>query len=232
MQEKNEDIVVKPGEEVEVEAEIDPEFSLMVEVNPADVHEEEEVNDTPYHEDDFSDDSSSEEDEERYQVHLQKKKSDKIFNNSYNTGDGYGADEQSFRSDIKISQSHSDSHLHDPQRYREHLDNSIVQSDIHAFIRQCSEIQEILSIDPSRKKFSKQELNYIFLRIKEGLERGDGKSSFISYIYILDAISSVTTLEYKKIFDSLEYEYKECLLLELNQKYNILGHSNRSKKLF
>ena len=47
-------------------------------------------------------DQDIEEDEsgERHAEHIRRKKVDKIFNNSYNTGDGYGLDEQTYRSDI------------------------------------------------------------------------------------------------------------------------------------
>lgn len=215
----------------------DPEFELRLnletvehEVEP----EEESFTDADMEmlEEESVETESSDEAEDRHKEHLRRKKNDKIFNNSYNTGDGYGLEEHSYRTDIRISPSHSDSYLHDTQKYRDHLDQSITQEDIMAFVHTCPEIQEILAIDPSRKKYSKQEVNFMFGKIKGGLERGFAKSCFISVIYILDAISAITTLEYKKIFDVLDYEHKESLLMELNQKFHILEQNHKSKKLF
>lgn len=170
--------------------------------------------------------------DERRKEHIRRKKSDKIFNNTYNTGEDFGVDEHEYKSDIRISPAHRESHLHDPDKYRDFLDQTVTSEDIIAFVDSCKEIQKILTIDPSKKKFTKQEINFIFSKIKIALEKGDHKSSFISYIHILDAISNITTLEYKKLFDLLEYEYKECLLLELNQSYKVLDQTNKTKKPF
>ena len=64
----------------------------------------------------------------------------------------------------------------------------------------------------------------------------DGKSeyeTFSSSIYILEAISNITAMEYKKIFDFLDYSHKELLLSELNKKYKFLDWKmNKNNKLF
>ena len=51
-------------------------------------------------------------DEARYQQHLKLKREDKIFNNSWNSGDG-GSDEIYQNNGIRLDPSHTDSHLLD-----------------------------------------------------------------------------------------------------------------------
>lgn len=234
MKEESTPLPVPPTEEVpEVEV-IDEEFSLLAKIDPN--HSEDEflrVNDEfveqGFHEDEVVEDDDPDA-EERHKEHIKRKKSDKIFNNTYNTGDG-GTEESSFNSDIRISSSHSDSYLHDPEKYKDHLDRKIFQEDIEKIIDNSFVIQEIVTSEPNKKKYTKVEINAIFKDLKEKLTRGTEKSRFISSIYILDAISGLTTLEYRKLFDMLEYEYKEDLLEELNQKFKILDHI-KSNKLF
>jgi hypothetical protein len=55
--------------------------------------------------------------------------------------------------------------------------------------------------------------------------------SFYSPIYILEAISSIASIEYKKIFDSLETDIQEILLIELNKKYKFLDGKMNKKKI-
>jgi hypothetical protein len=175
---------------------------------------------------------TAEEAEERHRVHLQKKRNDKIFNNSYNTGDGPEY-EYSGGTDIKLSPAHADSHLHDPEKYRDHLDFQIIQNDIQNVVEQTPEILAILASEPNKKKYSKTEINTIFSLLKQKLHRGDKQSYFVSPIQIMEAISNLTMLEYKKLFDMLEYEYKEDLIKELKKTHKILDRqSNRSRKLF
>lgn len=226
-----------PTEEVpEVEV-IDEEFSLLANIDPNHSEEEylqvkDEFVEHGLHEEDYEEgDAESDPDAaERHAEHVKRKKNDKIFNNSYNTGDG-GTEESSFNSDIRISSNHSDSYLHDPEKYKDHLDRQIFQEDIEKIIDSSDEIQAIVTSEPNKKKYTKIEINFIFKYLKEKLTHGETKSRFISSIYILDAISGLTTLEYRKLFDMLEYEYKEDLLEELNQKFKILDQI-KSNKLF
>jgi len=228
------------------ETALDPEMNLLVDI-PLDLDNNDEFDEDPLSElemeldadlgTDFDvidsyDEDSGEDAEYRKREHIRRKKSDKIFNNTYNTGDGYGNEEHEYQSNIKISPAHRESYLHDPDKYKDYLDQTIINEDILKYIETNKEIKNILTNDPSKKKFTKPEINFIFNKIKISLEKKKNKSSFISYINILEVISNTTTLEYKKLFDLLDYEYKECLLVELNQTYNILDQSNKTKKLF
>ena len=75
--------------------------------------------------------------------------------------------------------------------------------------------------------------NFIFEKILNILESEREFEKFSSSIYILEAISSITAMDYKKIFDFLEYSHKELLLSELNKTYKFLDWGmNKDNKLF
>ena len=90
----------------------------------------------------------------------------------------------------------------------------------------------ILGDQPDKKKFVKSEINQLFEILIEGLTTGADANVFINSIHILDSISSITCMEYKKLFDMLTYENKEILLLELNTKYGFLDNMGRNNKIF
>ena len=54
---------------------------------------------------------------------------------------------------------------------------------------------------------------------------------FFSPIYILEVISSITSIEYKKLFDTFETEIQELLLTELNKKYKFLEGKMHKKRI-
>jgi hypothetical protein len=220
---------------------IDQEFSLIsttegeLESNEEEAHEldENDLRDDSFQHDDGEDMTQEEIDEEdrRNAAYQVKKKNDKIFNNSYNMGDG--PEQEYSGKSIKLSSTHSESHLYDPERYRDHLDYQIVQRDIQAAIETSPDILRIIASEPNKKKYTKQEINTIFLALKLKLNGGTANSVFVSPIHILEAVSGLTMLEYRKLFDMLEYEHKAELLEELNQKFNILGNpSFRTKRFF
>lgn len=172
---------------------------------------------------------------ERRRVEYAKlRKNDKIFNNSYNMGQNLSEDEEDLRSssEIKLDVSSPDYHLYDRDQYSDHMDNKITQYDIDQYVMESSEIQGILGDQPDKRKFSKAEINQIFILILNGVSRGQTASVFVSPIHVLDAISSLTTMEYKKLFDMLTYEHKELLLLELNKKYGFLDKPSKNLKMF
>ena len=83
----------------------------------------------------------------------------------------------------------------------------------------------------SKVKVSKEDINIIFNRIHDKLDVTTYGISFYSPIYILEAISSVSSMEYKKIFDSLDTDVQEILLLELNKKYQFLEGKMHKKRI-
>ena len=87
------------------------------------------------------------------------------------------------------------------------------------------------NISTSKIKFSKEDINIIFNRTHDVLDVTSHGISFYSPIYILEAISSLASIDYKKIFDSLDTEVQEILLLELNKKYKFLDGKMHKKKI-
>ena len=52
---------------------------------------------------------------------------------------------------------------------------------------------------------------------------------FNNSIYILEVISAISHNEYKKLFDMLDTDIQELLLIELNEKYKFLEGKNKKK---
>jgi hypothetical protein len=180
---------------------------------------------------DSADDSEIDDgDEARYQQHLKLKREDKIFNNSWNSGDG-GSDEIYQNNGIRLDPSHTDSHLLDAASFDRYTDKMIIERDLNN-IAQADEIMIGLMEIPSQgRKFTKPELNLAFSRLCE-LVRTNRKTTFIGPIDVLDFVSMIAQLDFKRLFESMEYEHKEVLLLELNNKFGILDGKVRFKKLF
>jgi hypothetical protein len=192
--------------------------------------------DSHYFEDLIEEEYDDDELDRRKSAYADLKKSDKIFNNSYNIGLDQADDEEvqakSQNTEIKMSSTSPDYHLYDSERYSEHVDLSIVQRDIYSFIESNSEVKAILGDEPDRKKFTKPEVNSLFKLILVGLTKGSESNVFVNPIHVLDVISTNLNMEYKKLFDMLEYENKEVLLLELNTKYKFLDGTRKNAKIF
>lgn len=162
------------------------------------------------------------------------KKTDKIFNNSYNAGSTLVEDEDEIHSynEIKLDSSSPDYHLYDKEKYIDGIDFKITQVDINKFISTSDEVNLILGPEPAKKKFIKSEINDLFKIILNGVSVGESASVFVSSIHVLDTISALTCMEYKKLFDMLIYDNKEILLIELNKKYSFLDKSSKNLKMF
>lgn len=176
----------------------------------------------------------AEELERRRAKYSELKKVDKIFNNSYNMGQVAGEEIEEPRSNtpIRLDISSPNYHMYDRDQHSNYIDNSIIQIDIHEFVSKSSEVQAILGPDSNKKKFNKTEVNDLFLMIKDGVSKGDKSSVFVSPIHVLDSISSLTGLEYKKLFDMMIYENKEILLIELDKQYTFLDKPAADTKMY
>lgn len=174
--------------------------------------------------------SIEDEDEARYQQHLKLKREDKIFNNGWNSGDG--VTEETYQSNgIRLDPGHTDSHLLDSDSYDRYMDKTIIERDLNNIALGDEIISKLMEISIEGRKFSKPEINLAFSRLCE-LVKLNHKTTFIGPIDVLDFVSMMTQLDFKRLFESLEYEYKEILLLELNNKFGILDGKVRFKKLF
>jgi hypothetical protein len=158
---------------------------------------------------------------------------DKIFNNSYYNGDKLkNPDEYEFSKKISVSPEYSDNYLKDLYEYEEQLDSKFILDFIFDFIQNDELLNTYvinLTKNESRIKFSKDEINLFFNRIHQHLNLSTLGNSFYSPIYIVEAISSISSIEYKKIFDLFDTEIQEILLLELDKKYNFLDGKKHKK---
>ena len=170
-------------------------------------------------------------DDEEYR---KKRREDKIFNNRYNQGDGLkDPDEYEYNKGIQVDISYSNNYLNDIYDYENRIEYKLFLDHIFDLIKKDSEINELITEkEGTRDKFNKEEINFIFGKITNLVEENAEHKTFSSYIYILEVISNITAMDYKKIFDFLDYSYRESLLTELNKKYNFLDWKmNRNNKL-
>ena len=182
---------------------------------------------------DISKEDDPEELERRRVKYATLRKNDKIFNNSYNMGQSISEDDTPrYQSDIKVDISSPHYHLYDKDQYSDHIDDTITQYDIDQYVSSSDEIRVILGDQSEKRKFTKVEVNSLFELITAGVTTGAHSSFFVSPIHVLDTVSSLTNMEYKKLFDMLEYEHKEILLLELNKKYGFLDKPSKNLKMF
>ena len=162
---------------------------------------------------------------------------DKIFNNSYYNGDKLkDSEEYEFSKKITVSSDYSDNYLKDLYDYEEQLESKFILDIIFEFLQKDVVLSKYTSdfttnTSISKVKVSKDDINIIFNRIHDKLDVTTYGISFYSPIYILEAISSVSSMEYKKIFDALETDTQELLLLELNKKYKFLEGKLHKKRI-
>lgn len=163
------------------------------------------------------------------------KREDKIFNNRYNQGDGLrDPDEYGYNSGIQVESTYSNNYLNDIYDYENSVDYQIFLDHVFEIIKSNIELNDLINEkDGTRNKFNKEEINFIFDKVTSMLEKDTEYETFSSSIYVLEAISSITAMEYKKIFDFLDYNHREVLLSELNKKYKFLDWKmNKNNRLF
>jgi len=170
-----------------------------------------------------------------------KRREDKIFNNRYKSGEGLREDDEWKRqTTIAINPNYADQYLNDIYNYEETLDYNIGIERIFKFIKADSELNSLLSRkdETTKIKLSKEEINKCFTKILNLMEQSGAEAEqFYNPIYILEALSSILFInsadpvkDYKKIFDALDVEFQEELIVELNKKYQFLeGKMNKRK---
>lgn len=162
---------------------------------------------------------------------------DKIFNNRYNTGEGLeDSDEYKYSKNISVSEDYSDAYLKDLYDYENELDLRVVLDFIFNEFSQDPEINDIFQIstksfNQKKLKISKDEINFVFTKIHDKINTHNSGAIFYSPIYILEVISSVASIEYRKLFDMLNTENQEILLIELNEKYLFLDGKMTKKRI-
>jgi hypothetical protein len=163
------------------------------------------------------------------------RKEDKIFNNRYNSGDGLiNIDDYQFDSKISVSTDYSDSYLKDLYEYEDSLENKFILDEIFEYVYSNEEISNLIKFDDLTKnkiKLTKEQINFIFNNVHDLFDKKASQISFYNPIYILEVISSISSIEYRKIFDLLDAEFQEILILELNKKYLFLEGRMQKKRI-
>jgi hypothetical protein len=164
-------------------------------------------------------------------------KEDKIFNNRYNTGDGLvESEDYEYRRKISVSSDYSNEYLKDLYEYEDALDTKLILNSIFEFVQKDPEIIILINKKTNKPfsnklKLSKDEVNFLFNRINDSLDKKGSENLFYNPIYAMEVISSITSIEYKKLFDMMETEIQEILLIELNNKYKILDGKIHKKRI-
>lgn len=163
------------------------------------------------------------------------RREDKIFNNRYNSGEGLtDSEDYQFNRKISVSNDYSDSYLRDLYEYEEGLENKFILDEIFDFVYADEEISNVIKLEDITKnkiKLTKEQINLIFYKVHEVFEKKSRQVSFYNPIYILEVISSLSAIEYKKIFDLLDAEVQEILVVELNKKYLFLDSRMNKKRI-
>lgn len=169
---------------------------------------------------------------------LEKLKNDKIFNNRYKFGEGHRDDEDyEHQTKIDVNNIYADNYLRDVYDYENTLEYNIGVSKIFELMGKEDYFNKILKkINKKEKiKLSKEEISELFNKILKLIHSYRSKNNFYSPIYVLEVVSSILSInsndpikDYKKIFDCLDVQVQEELILELDKKYNFLdGKMNR-----
>jgi hypothetical protein len=161
---------------------------------------------------------------------------DKIFNNRYNTGDGLtDVDDYEFSKKISVVSEYSHNYLKDIYEYEENLEEKFILDSIFSFLQTDPDTSKIIQTENStfsaKVKLTKEDINFIFNKVNNNLDLTSSAMMFYSPIYIIEVISSISSIEYKKIFDSLETELQEMLIIELNKKYKFLDGKLHKKRM-
>lgn len=159
---------------------------------------------------------------------------DKIFNNKYNSGEGL-PDDYEFNTSISVNSDYSSEYLKEVYEYEEQVEYKIIISRIYEVIKThgvtAKYVKENSKTPPTKIKLSKNDVNVIFVEVLKEMESVKTENRFFNPIYIIEVISAISSLEYRKIFDMLDTEIQQLLLVELNKKYQFLDGKMNKKRI-
>ncbi len=165
---------------------------------------------------------------------------DKIFNNGYRSGEAMKESDYEYQNSISVNINYADTYLRDVYEYEETLEYNMEISKIFELIENDSNLSALLykKSDNSRIKLSKEEINWCFNQILSKLRSAHTKNHFYSPIYIVEALSSILNVnsvdpvkDYRKLFDCLDVELQEELIVELDKKFNFLDGKTNKKRM-
>ena len=159
------------------------------------------------------------------------RKRNKIINNSYKNGDNLKGDEYRFDKVLKVDVSYASSNLSHIYDVENNMVFRKVQEEVMRLLNRNDELQEMLS-DSTPKKFNKAKVNRMFKIIYDHFENNPPIKQFSNLIYIFDNISNLSGLKYSSLYDLLDSEYQQIILMELDEHYHIFKTGGKGSKLF
>lgn len=159
------------------------------------------------------------------------KKRNKIINNSYKSGDNLKGDEYRFGTELKVDVGYASANLGHIYDVENHMIFKKVQDEIMDLMDTNVELQEMLS-DAKPKKFNREKVNRMFKIIYDHFQAKPAARQYMNLIYIFDNVSNLSGLKYASLYDLLDGEYKQRILVELDKHHNILKTSGKSNRLF
>jgi len=154
-----------------------------------------------------------------------KLREDKIFNNSYHTGQHLKSDFTS-KGEIKIDKAEIGGTISELDDFDSYAIYKYMQNEIISLIESDHYFIEKFDIT-IKKKFNKETLNEIFGKLKSHFTEDRNNIFMFNIIYLFDIISGLTGIKTKTLFDFLKYEYKSELVNELDKTNNILKQTNK-----
>lgn len=159
------------------------------------------------------------------------RKRNKIINNTYKSGENLKGDDYAFDRELKVDSGYATTNLGHIYDVENNMVSRKVQEEIVVLLAINQELAEMLS-DAKPKKFNKEKINRMFKIIYEHFERKPSAKQFSNLVYIFDNVSNLSGLKYASLYDLLDNEYKQLILLELDKTHGILKNNGMSNRLF
>ena len=156
---------------------------------------------------------------------MAKDRVDKIFNNTYHTGQ-HLKDDFTASNEIKIDKAEISGTVSEHEDFDSYAIYKSMQKEILELIENDKYLKEKFDLSV-KKKFNKEILNDIFGRMREHFRKERSSSYMFNVIYLFDIISGLTGIKTKTLFDFLKYEFKSELVVELDKTTNILTKTNK-----
>ena len=161
------------------------------------------------------------------------RKQNKIINNSYKNGTNLKGDEYKFESALKVDATYAGTYLDDVYDIEKYIVERRVQEEVMRYVSDTPMLSEMCSMnDEETKKFNKEKINLMFGMICRHFEASQDICRFYNIIYIFDNVSYLSGLRYHNLFDMLEDDHKQKLIIELDRTHGILRSHKKNNKLF
>jgi len=158
-------------------------------------------------------------------------KDDKIFRNSYHHGNSLKGDNYHFDKGIKADE---DNLLNSTFFTTSSPEDIYPYTEIRDIIIKLSNEDKKISniLKNNKKKYNTDKINELFELVLQHFDSTFQLKRIKDVIIIFDIITKSTGIKTFNLFDLLKYEYKEMILNELDDKYNIYSFLTKKNKLY